>query len=76
MRCAGGLRGLRPLRIDPPSKQRLRRLKLRDLDILMAVIETGSMGNAADRLNISQPAISKAIVALEDAQTLSLLCAE
>jgi DNA-binding transcriptional LysR family regulator len=34
------------------------------------------MGNAADRLNISQPAISKAIVALEDAQTLSLLCAE
>jgi DNA-binding transcriptional LysR family regulator len=44
-----------------------RRLKLRDLDILMAVIETGSMGKAARRLNISQPAISKAIVELEGA---------
>ena len=44
-----------------------RRLKLRDLDILMAVIEAGSMGKAASRLNISQPAVSKAIVEMEDA---------
>jgi len=44
-----------------------RRLKLRDLDILMAVIATGSMGKAANRLKISQPAVSKAIVELEDA---------
>jgi DNA-binding transcriptional LysR family regulator len=43
-----------------------RRLRLRDLDFLMAVIETGSMGKAAKRLNVSQPAVSKAIVELED----------
>jgi DNA-binding transcriptional LysR family regulator len=49
-----------------------RRLKLRDLDILMAVIDTGSMGKAAIRLNISQPAISKAIVELEDALGVQL----
>ena len=44
-----------------------RRLKLRDLDILAALIETGSMGKAASRLNISQPAVSKAIAELERA---------
>ena len=49
-----------------------RRLKLRDLDILMAVIEAGSMGKAAIRLNISQPAVSKAIVELEDALGVQL----
>jgi DNA-binding transcriptional LysR family regulator len=49
-----------------------RRLKLRDLDILMAVIEAGSMGKAAGRLGISQPAISKAIVELEDALGVQL----
>jgi DNA-binding transcriptional LysR family regulator len=50
-----------------------RRLKLRDLDILMAVIETGSMGKAANRLRISQPAVSKAIVELEDALGVQLV---
>jgi DNA-binding transcriptional LysR family regulator len=50
-----------------------RRLKLRDLDILLTVIETGSMGKAAGRLRISQPAISKAIVGLEDALGVKLL---
>ena len=50
-----------------------RRLKLRDLDILLTVIETGSMGKAAGRLRISQPAISKAIVGLEDALGIKLL---
>jgi DNA-binding transcriptional LysR family regulator len=49
------------------------RLKLRDLDILMAVIETGSMGKAAGHLNISQPAVSKAIVELEDALGVQLV---
>jgi DNA-binding transcriptional LysR family regulator len=49
-----------------------RRLRLRDLDILMAVIETGSMGKAAKRLNVSQPAVSKAIVELEDALGVQL----
>jgi DNA-binding transcriptional LysR family regulator len=50
-----------------------RRLKLRDLDILMAVIATGSMGKAANRLKISQPAVSKAIVELEDALGVQLV---
>ena len=50
-----------------------RRLKLRDLDILLAVVETGSMGKAANRLNISQPAVSKAIVELENAVGVRLV---
>jgi DNA-binding transcriptional LysR family regulator len=57
----------------PWNERTKRRLKLRDLDILMAVIETGSMGKAAGRLNISQPAISKAIVELEDALGVQLV---
>jgi DNA-binding transcriptional LysR family regulator len=42
-----------------------RRLKLRDLDILMAVIQAGSMGKAASRFNMTQPAVSKVIAELE-----------
>jgi len=42
-----------------------RRLKLRDLNILFAVAEAGSMAKAATRLAISQPAISRAIADLE-----------
>jgi DNA-binding transcriptional LysR family regulator len=42
-----------------------RRLKLRDVDILLSVIQTGSMGKAAAALNMSQPAVSKAIACLE-----------
>jgi DNA-binding transcriptional LysR family regulator len=57
----------------PWNDRTKRRLKLRDLDILMAVIETGSMGKAANRLTISQPAVSKAIVELEDALGVRLL---
>jgi DNA-binding transcriptional LysR family regulator len=49
-----------------------RRIKLRDLDILMTVIEAGSMGKAANRLGISQPAVSKAIVELEAALGVQL----
>jgi DNA-binding transcriptional LysR family regulator len=47
-----------------------RRLKLRDLDVLMAVVTAGGMGKAAAKLNVSQPAISKAIADLE--QTLGV----
>jgi DNA-binding transcriptional LysR family regulator len=50
-----------------------RRLKLRDMDILLAVIETGSMGKAASALNMSQPAVSKAIAYLEHALGVRLL---
>jgi DNA-binding transcriptional LysR family regulator len=50
-----------------------RRLRLRDVDILLAVIETGSMGKAAATLNISQPAVSKAVASLEDTLGVRLL---
>jgi DNA-binding transcriptional LysR family regulator len=42
-----------------------RRLKLRDLHILIAVTQSGSMAKAAARLAISQPAVSKAIADIE-----------
>jgi len=57
----------------PWSDRTKRRLKLRDLDVLMAVIDSGSMGKAAKRLSISQPAVSKAIVELEDALGVRLV---
>src|ERR1044071_9268091 len=57
----------------PWNDRTKRRLKLRDLDILMAVIDSGTMGKAAKRLNVSQPAISKAIVELEDALGVRLV---
>jgi DNA-binding transcriptional LysR family regulator len=42
-----------------------RRLKLRHMEILLAVVETGSMAKAGSRLAISQPAISRAIAEME-----------
>ena len=42
-----------------------RRIKLHDLHVLMTVAELGSMGKAAERLNVSQPSISKAMADLE-----------
>ena len=50
-----------------------RRLKLRDLDILMAVIQAGSMGKAADRFNMTQPAVSKVIAEFEHTLGVRLL---
>ena len=50
-----------------------RRLKLRDLHILLAVARSGSMGKAAIDLSISQPSISKAIAEVEHAVGLRLL---
>jgi DNA-binding transcriptional LysR family regulator len=44
-----------------------RRLKLRDLHILMAVAQTRGIGKAAGVLNMSQPAVSNAIADLERA---------
>src|SRR3984893_13313273 len=42
-----------------------RRLRLRDLHILLAVAKTGSIGKAAAELAISQPVVSKAFACLE-----------
>jgi len=42
-----------------------RRLKLRDLHVFFAVVETGSMAKAARRLAVSQPVVSQAIAELE-----------
>src|SRR4051812_45932306 len=50
-----------------------KRLKLRDLHILLAVAKLGSMGKAAAELAVSQPAISKAIADAEHAVGLRLL---
>ena len=43
----------------------LRRIKLSDLRLFHAVTQHGSMAKAAVHLNLSQPAVSKAIAALE-----------
>jgi len=50
-----------------------RRLKLRDLHILLAVVQSRSMAKAASELAISQPAVSKAIADMEYALGLRLL---
>jgi DNA-binding transcriptional LysR family regulator len=50
-----------------------RRMKLHDLHVLMAVVQAGSMGKAARRLNTSQSAISRSIAELEHAFGVSLL---
>ena len=50
-----------------------RRMKLHDLHVLMAVVQAGSMGKAARRLNTSQSAISRSIAELEHAFGVRLL---
>jgi DNA-binding transcriptional LysR family regulator len=50
-----------------------RRIKLRDLHILQAAVETGSMARAAGELAITQPAVSYAIAELEHALGVPLL---
>src|SRR5262245_13154258 len=50
-----------------------RRLKLRDLHILMAVVQAGSMRRAAERLNTTQPVISRSIADLEHTMGVRLL---
>jgi len=41
-----------------------RRLKLRDLHILLAVVQCGSMAKAARQLSVSNPVVSKAVADL------------
>ncbi|HET9471623.1 MAG TPA: LysR family transcriptional regulator, partial [Usitatibacter sp.] len=50
-----------------------RRLKLRDLHILSAVVRWGSMAKAASHLAMSQPAVSESIASLEAVLGVRLL---
>src|SRR5436190_4073927 len=50
-----------------------RRVKLRDLHILLSVAHCGSMGKAAAQLGMSQPNVSKAIADMEYALGVRLL---
>jgi DNA-binding transcriptional LysR family regulator len=59
--------------ITPWNDRVRRRLKLRDVDVLLAVVQTGSMGKAAATLRMSQPAVSKAIASLEQTLGVQLL---
>jgi DNA-binding transcriptional LysR family regulator len=59
---------------DMPWSDRIgRRFKLRDLHILLAVVQSGSMGKAAAQLAMSQPVISKAVSDIEHALGVRLL---
>jgi DNA-binding transcriptional LysR family regulator len=55
------------------TEQISRRLKLRQLNVLLAVAQWGSMAKAADHLAISQPVVSKAIAELEHVVGVRLL---
>jgi len=50
-----------------------RRMKLQDLNVLMTVVQAGSMGKAAALLNTGQSAISRSIADLEHALGVRLL---
>jgi DNA-binding transcriptional LysR family regulator len=50
-----------------------RRLKLRDVNILLTVVQSGSMAKAAEVLSVSNPVVSKAISDLEHTLGVRLL---
>jgi DNA-binding transcriptional LysR family regulator len=50
-----------------------RRLGLRDLHVFFSVVQRGSMAKAAEQLNVTQPAVSKAIGDLEHTLGVRLL---
>src|SRR3954453_7523671 len=50
-----------------------RRLKLRDVHILLAAVQCGSMAKAAQQLAISHPVVSKTIADLEHTVGVRLL---
>jgi DNA-binding transcriptional LysR family regulator len=55
------------------ASQISQRIKLRQLHVLIAVVECGSMAKAAEHLAISQPVISKMIASLEQTLGFPLL---
>jgi DNA-binding transcriptional LysR family regulator len=57
----------------PGAEQISRRIKLRQLNVLMAVSRLGSMAKAAEHLAVSQPVVSKAISDLEGLLRVRLL---
>jgi len=57
-----------------PSSDRVeRRVKLRDLRVLLALAQSGSMSRAAKQLAVSQPVVSKTIADLEHTLGVRLL---
>jgi DNA-binding transcriptional LysR family regulator len=57
----------------PDPDHLLRRLKLRELQMLLVVAEAGSMARAADRLSITRPVVTKTISDLERTLGVRLL---
>ena len=57
-----------PARPAPMAPEQFvaRRMTLRHARVLLAVLETGGVSAAADRLNVTQPAVSKALAEVED----------
>ena len=49
-----------------------RRLRFRDLEVLFAVVQCGSMAKAASELGVTQPAVSEVIAELEQAFAVRL----
>lgn len=67
-----------PMSLEPKSlehwERRIgRRIRLRDLHVFLTVVQCGSMAKAAQRLGVSQPAVSKAIADLEHTLHVRLL---
>ena len=62
-----------PLSIEHWETRIGRRVRLRDLHVFLTVVQCGSMAKAAERLSISQPAVSKAIADLEQTLEVRLL---
>jgi molybdate transport repressor ModE-like protein len=50
-----------------------RRIKLRDLHVLLAIVQSGSITKAAQQLAISQPVVSKVVADLEQVLGVKLL---
>lgn len=55
------------LSADRTADRILRRLRLRHLELLVTLAEAGTMRASAERLHLSQPAISKLLMEAEDA---------